>query len=354
MSTLVTYNDTSRPEDLVSVVTNVSPMQTPLLSRLSRGADAKQTLHEYLSDTFAASTDSAAIEGAAFSSDTLKAPDRLSNVTQIFRNDIEISGTEQVVSEPAAMAYQASKTLKEHAKNIERALMAGTQASGATNAARRMTGVIAALTTNATTQASATSLTETVYNDLLELVHASTDEFPNMIFVGAHLKRAISAFTGGTTKNIDATTKKVTNMVSIYEGDFGVQEIMIHREVPAAASGHSIVGINSEYHRLSYLRPTQIVDVAKVGDSDRKMLVTEMTIEHKGEKTGFVSNRHANAQCLYPQKGCLYRWLFCLYNTYMLNIFKKKTAKCDRCGEKKDRLWPTSKNELVCNICVNK
>lgn len=264
-----------------------------MLSRLSRGADAKQTVHEYLLDSFAASADNAAVEGAAFSSDTLVAPTRGSNVTQIFRNDIEISGTEQVVSEPQAMTYQTRKTLKEHAKDIERALMAGSQASGATNAARRMTGVINALTTNATTQASATSLTETVYNDLLELVHSSTDEFPNMVFVGAHLKRAISAFTGGTTKNLDATTGKVSNFVSIYEGDFGVQEIMIHRDVPAAAAGHSIVGINTDYHRLSYLRPTQVVDVAKVGDSDRKMLVTEMTIEHTGEKTGFVSNRHA-------------------------------------------------------------
>ena len=294
MSTLVTYNDTSRPEDLVSVVTNISPEQTPLLSRLSRGANAKGTLHEYLVDSFAAAADNAAVEGAAFSSDTLVAPTRASNVTQIFRNDIEISGTEQVVSEPEAMTYQTRKTLKEHAKDIEKAMMAGSQASGATNAARRMTGVIAALTTNATTQASASTLTEDGYNDLLELVHASTDEFPNMVFVGATLKRKISSFTGGNTKNLDATTTRVTNLVSIYEGDFGVQEIMIHRDVPAAASGHSIVGINTDYHRISYLRPTMIQDVAKVGDSDRKMLVTEVTMEHTGEKTGFVSSRYAS------------------------------------------------------------
>lgn len=294
MSTLVTYNDTGRPEDLVSIVTNVSPKQTPLLSRLSRGADAKGTLHEYLVDTFAASADNAAVEGAAFSSDTLTAPTRSSNITQIFRNDIEISGTERVVSQPEAMTYQVRKVLKEHAKDIEKALMAGSQASGATNAARRMTGVINALTTNATTQASASTLTEAGFNDLLALVHASTDEFPNMVFVGATLKRAISGFTGGNTKNLDATTGKVTNFVAIYEGDFGMQEIMIHRDVPNAASGRSVVAINGDYHRLSYLRPTQIVDVAKVGDSDRKMLVSELTIEHTGEATGVVSHRYAS------------------------------------------------------------
>lgn len=294
MSTLVTYNDTSRPEDLVSIVTNVSPDQTPLLSRLARGEDAKQTTHEYLVDTFAAAAANAAVEGAAFSSDTLVAPTRADNVTQIIRNDIEISGTEQVVSEPEAMTYQTRKTLREHAKDIEKALMAGSQASGNTNAARQMTGVINALTTNATTQASNATLTETKYNDMLELVHDSTDEFPNMVFVGAKLKRAISGFTGGNTKNLDASTTRVVNLVSIYEGDFGVQEVMIHRDVPNATSGRSVVGINTDYHRLSYLRPTQVVDVAKVGDSDRKMLLTEMTIEHRGEKTGFVDNGYTS------------------------------------------------------------
>lgn len=292
MSTLVTYNDTSRPEDLVSIVTNVSPDKTPLLSRLARGADAQQTLHEYLVDSFTAGADNASVEGADFSSDTLVAPTRSSNITQIFRNDIKISGTEQAVSKPEALTYQTRKVLKEHALDIETAMMAGSQASGETDGARRMTGVINALTTNATTQASNATLTEDGYNDLLELVHASTDDFPNMVFVGARLKRTISGFTGGNTKNIDATTTKVTNMVSIYEGDFGVQEVMIHRDVPNAASGRSIVGINTDYHRISYLRPTNVVDVSKVGDSDRKMLVTEVTMEHTGEETGFVAHRY--------------------------------------------------------------
>lgn len=291
MATLVTYNDTSRPEDLVSIVSNISPTETPLLSKLSRGADAKGTLHEYLVDTFAASADNANVEGAAFLDQTLVAPTRGRNLTQIFRNDIEISGTQQVVSDPSALPYQVSKKLKEHAKDIERALMAGSQASGNTNAARRLTGVINALTTNATTMASNSTLTETTYNNLLELVQTSTDIFPDMVFVGAKLKRTISGFTGGNTKNVDAEAKKLISSVAIYEGDFGVQQIMIHRDVPNTAAGRSIVGINSMYHRLSFLRPTKVEDIAKVGDSDRKMLVTEMTIEHTGEATGFVANR---------------------------------------------------------------
>lgn len=294
MSTFVTYNDASRPEDLVSVVTNISPSATPLLSRLRRGSDAKQTNHEYLLDSFASAADNAAVEGAAFSSNVLVAPTRGNNLTQIFRDDIEISGTQQVVSDPAAMPYQIMKNLKEHAKDIEKALMAGSQASGATDSARRMTGVINALTTNATTQASAATLTESKYNDNLEAVYGNTDEFVDMVFVGSKLKRAISGFTGGNTKNLEADSKKIVNSVAVYEGDFGVHEVLLHRDVPDSAAGRSIVGINSDYHRLSYLRPTKIEDVAKVGDSDRKMLVTELTMEHTGEASGFVDNRYAS------------------------------------------------------------
>lgn len=292
MSTLVTYEDTSRPEDLVSIVTNISPSETPLLSTLARGADAKQTTHEFLVDSFASSADDANVEGAAFSSDTLAAPTRKTNVTQIFRKDVEISGTEQIVSMPAALPYQVKKSLKEHAKNIEKALMAGSTASGNTDVARRLTGVINALTTNATTQASNSTLTEAGYNDLLELVYASTDLTPDMVYVGAKLKRAISGFTGGaqSERNLAASDKKLINAVNIYEGDFGIQRIVLHREVPNATSGRSIVGINSDYHRLSYLRPTKVEDIAKVGDSSRKMIVTELTMEHTGEKTGFVSH----------------------------------------------------------------
>lgn len=41
---LITYQDGSRREDLIDVVTNVSPKETPLLTGLPMGPAAKQTL----------------------------------------------------------------------------------------------------------------------------------------------------------------------------------------------------------------------------------------------------------------------------------------------------------------------
>jgi hypothetical protein len=176
---------------------------------------------------------------------------------------------------------------------MELAFMAGTTASGASGVARRLTGVIAALTTNSTTQASAHTLTEAGYNDLLELIYASTNEFPNTVFVGGKLKRTISGFTGGSTKNVDAMDKRLTSAVNIYEGDFGVQKIVIHRDVANAASGRDLVFVNTDYHYISYLRPTKVEKLQKDGDRERAMLVTEVTLEHRAEKTGAVSRRYA-------------------------------------------------------------
>jgi hypothetical protein len=294
---LITYQDASRREDLTDVVTNISPDETPLLSMLGRGSDARQTLHEYPTDTFASAADNAQVEAADHTAVDHTQPSRASNNTQIFTDNITVSDTAAVVDGVVnALEYQMTKNMKEHAKDIELALMAGSRASGASGVARRLTGVINALTSNATTMASASTLSETVYNDIMELVYGSTDQLPDMVFVGGKLKRAISAFAGASSGAITIPAAEVTryNKVDFYEGDFGRQRVMLHRDVPNAAAGRSLVAINSNYHKLSYLRPTTMREIAKTGDAEKRQIVTELTIEHRGEKTGAVVNRFAS------------------------------------------------------------
>jgi len=56
---LITYQDASRREDLIDVVSNVSPSETPLLSGLPMGSPANNTLHQYTTDTFTTYSDNA-------------------------------------------------------------------------------------------------------------------------------------------------------------------------------------------------------------------------------------------------------------------------------------------------------
>jgi len=284
---LITYQDVSRKEDLLDVVTNVSPSQTPLLSGLPSGKKATQTLHEYTVDTFASAAANAQVESSAFAATDLSQPTRSNNVTQIFKKDIQVSGTEAVVDGVTnAKSYQINKNLTELGKDIELAFMAGSRASGSSGVARRMTGVINALTTNASTRASGSSLGETAFNDIMELIYGSSDEVATEVYVGATLKRDISGFTAGSTKNVVADDRSLTNVVSIYESDFGVHKIFLHRDVPSGANAKMLVAINPNYHRQSWLRNPVVEDLSKDGDRLRSQIIGEGTIEHRGEATG--------------------------------------------------------------------
>lgn len=285
----VTYQDVARKEDLVDVVTNVSPKKTPLLSGLQEGPMAMQTLHQYLTATYSSSADNAKSEGAAFSASATTTPARATNITQIFKQEFEISGTEAKVggtNDP--VRYQINKNLVEHAKDLELAFMAGSTASGASGTARRLTGVINALTTGASTVNSGSSLGETIFNNLLEAIYSSTDDVATEVYCGGTLKRDISGFTANQTRNVSADDKRLVNAVDVYESDFGIVKSFLHRDVPNGANAKMVVMINPAYHAISYLtgRRTMMEQLPKAGDSERYHIITEATLEHRGEATG--------------------------------------------------------------------
>ncbi len=115
----ITYDDTTRREDLSDILTNVSPDATPLLSSW-KSVTASNTLHEYLQDSLAAAGNNLGVEGAAFSVADPTQPTRLNNNTQIFTDGVTISGTQMQVNHAGMadpMKYQIAKQLKEHAKD---------------------------------------------------------------------------------------------------------------------------------------------------------------------------------------------------------------------------------------------
>ncbi len=286
---LITYMDGSRREDLIDIVTNISPKDTPLLSGLPTGPAATQTLHEFAQDAFADYTDNAQSEGFDFSAVNLSAPTRANNICQIFGKAVRVSRTEMKVSGVVpAWNYQLDKAMTEISKDIELAYMQGTRASGSSGTGRRMAGVIAALTSNATARLSGSSLGEVTFNDIMALIYASTGEVATEVYVGATLKRDISGFTAGNTKNVDITDKRLINSVDVYVSDFGIHKIFLHRNVPNGANDKSLVAINPKYHRKSWLDPVKMTPIAKTGDHESAQIVGEGTLEHlsKGGATG--------------------------------------------------------------------
>lgn len=277
-------------EDVTDLVTNVSFESTPFYSSLAE-SEASNTLHSWLEDTLASSADNAAAEGADLVFTDITPPSRRSNIVQLFNKDVRVTNTQQRVahygmSDP--YTYQLQKKMKELARDIEKALIAGTRASGDSGVARRLDGAIALITVNKTARASGTSLTETEFNDIMQGIYDNgTDIAVDKVFTGATLKRAISAYTAGSTKFTDANGKRLYNTVSVYESDFGVHMVYLEREVPSSANAKGILAVDSSKWRVAYLtdgRP-QHIPLATIGSAKRGMVETELTLEALNQRS---------------------------------------------------------------------
>lgn len=241
-----------------------------------------------MTDSYDAAAHNAAAEGADATAVDLTQPSRANNICQIFSKVIKVSGTELAVNQAGMsdpFAYQMKKQSVAMAKDMENALLAGTIASGGSGVARQMRGAIATITTHKTAQASGTSLTEDIFNLLLADVFASSDDTVDTVFVTSRAKQAISRFTAGNTKNVNAEDKKLVRPVAVYESDFGVHKVVLDRHIPTNA----VLGVKSDLWKLAQLRPVKFEELDKTGDAKKGMLVGEATLEGLGEAGNFYA-----------------------------------------------------------------
>jgi len=284
----------SLAEDVKDLITNVDYQRTPFFSSLAESVATNQ-LHSWLTDTYEASEDNAQAEGYEVTHSDITPPSRVSNYTQIFGEEVKVTNTQrrqQHYGMGDPYAYQLKKKMIKLARDFEKAAIAGTKASGASGVASRMDGAIAQITTNKTARASGTSLTENEFNDIMQgIFDNGTDVSVDKVFVGGTLKRAISSFTAGSTKNVEASDGRLYNSVGIYESDFGVHMVHLCREVPTAANAKGILCVDSSKWRVAYLQGGELpgtpthTPLAITGSSKKGMLEAEWTLEGLTEKS---------------------------------------------------------------------
>jgi hypothetical protein len=282
-----TWQDaTTRPEDVVALITNVSFKSTPFISMIGE-SQATNTLHEWLEDSYDASADNAAVEGSDAVVVDLAAPLRNNNVVQLFRKTITVSDTQRAIPHYGTgdpYTYNTRKKMVEMARDMEKAAIAGTRASGNSGVARRMDGAVALISTNKTARASGTSLSETELNDILAGVYDNgTDEEVTDIFSGSYLKRVISGMTQGATKFLDVERKALIRRVEVYESDFGTHAFHLERELPTG----SVLAVDITKWNMAWLvgRRTNIVPLGKTGSSTKGLMEGEATLEALSQKT---------------------------------------------------------------------
>jgi len=291
-----TYDDAALREDLLDILTNLDPMETQLVSGLGT-SPVESIRSEWLIKTLGTVKTNAYVEGVDASYAALTNPARLFNYTQIAREAFEVTDTERAVNTASfndRFTQEATDALRELKNDMEFALMRGSLACGSGTGVRRLRGLRHSL--SLVTSQSGISLTEAILNDYFQLVWDATSRTVDEVYGDMYIKRKISGFTAGATKNINSEDKRLVNTVDVYQADAAkTVKLFPHRYVTNTGVGdthHDIIGIVSDLFKVGYLRKPFMRELAKAGDSTKGEHVVEFTLKNLHYNAGVWGKAH--------------------------------------------------------------
>tara|TARA_R100001460_G_scaffold14002_2_gene31473 strand:- start:4540 stop:5487 length:948 start_codon:yes stop_codon:yes gene_type:complete len=310
MATYQTFQAVGEREDLIDVIYDISPTDTPFMSTVAK-TSASNVYHEWQTDSLAAAASNAAVEGADASDATLSATTRVGNYTQISQKTIKVSGTlEQVdkAGRKSEKAYQLAKASKEIKRDMELALLNNTvQSAGSASAARVLGGIQTWIATNgdfgsggsaggagtsAKTNGTDRTFTETILKTVVKEVFNSGGE-PKVLMTTPTQKQVVSGFAGIAAQRYMAPADQPTTIIGaadVYMSDFGQMSVVPNRFMTAESdSGEVALVLDPEMASVAYLRPFQTNDLAKAGDAHKTQLLAEYTL--------VVNNEAAHGIC---------------------------------------------------------
>lgn len=286
-------------EDLSDILYDVSPTETPFITAIKKGTSTA-TNHEWLTDELTAPADNAHIEGDDADPKDAAPRSRLGNFTQIMKKHAVVTGTQEKVLKgggiKSEMAYQVARRLKEMKRDAERAMVgvANAKAAGNDTTAREMgsfvtylsgtsyqggaTGSTAPTGNSADTGTAGTArdLTEDILKAGLEQLWVQSGGNENIMgLCGAHVRGVISTFTASSTRHVTTDDRKLVASIDVYDGDFHTVTVAPDRYSDPKA----LFLVDPEYAKVADLRAPSTKDLAVTGDSMRKEIVWETTLE---------------------------------------------------------------------------
>lgn len=237
-------------------------------------------------------------EGDDATTDAATATVRPSNTCQISDKVPRVTGTQNAVVKAGRgdeLEYQIAKRAKELKRDMENDLLANNaEVTGSSGTARELGGVPTWLTSNlseagdattstgsgnnARTDGTARSFTEAQLKAVLKSCWDNGGD-PNMIMLGSFNKQQFSTFTGNATREVNAADRELYAAIDIYDSDFGDLQVMPNRFMDQS---HCFV-FQMDLWAVAYLRQFQLHDLAKTGDSERRQLLVEYTLEARNE-----------------------------------------------------------------------
>ena len=300
-STLATYEAVGNREDLSDIIYDVSPVETPVLSNMPRGK-ATSTKHEWLTRALAAASGSnAVLEGDDATTDAANSNTRIYNYCQISDKVARVTGTQEAVDKAgmrSVLAREMEDKMKELKRDVETTLLQNVAyVAGGDTTARKVAGLSCYVKTNIDkasdgtaaagtgadiyTTGTARALLETQVEAALALIWTNSAPSSLTGVMNAFQKRKFAPFSGSSTKTQDGAKTKVVNNVEIYVDPLGTEVKLVPcRQAPTS----SIFFVDMEYLKFCTLRNFHTTDLAKTGDSERKQILVEYTMEVSNEK----------------------------------------------------------------------
>ena len=295
--TFDTYDSIGEREDLSDVIYNISPTDTPFLSSAAK-TQATAVLHEWQTDSLAtAVTDNKVIEGDEATADAVTATTRLSNSSQILDKVVTISGTQEAVDKAgraSEIAYQVAKKAKELKRDLESSLCSNNaEVTGSASAARQLGGLGSWVATNdvfgtggasgglgntARTNGTQRAFTETQLKSVIKSVWNEGGN-PQIIMVGPFNKQKLSGFTGNSTRFDAGADATLYTSVDVYASDFGQTQVIPNR----FSRDREAWVLDMDFWGVAFLRDFTMHELAKTGDTEKRQLLVECTLESRNE-----------------------------------------------------------------------
>jgi hypothetical protein len=298
-----TYNQVGIREDLEDVIYDISPMDTYFFSNAAR-LKATNTRHDWqVNELDAPVATNAFVEGDDFSAQAVAATTKLSNYTQISRKDFIITRTANKVNTAGRAEELAFQTMKKGAalkRDIESAAIQNKAATaGASGSARVAASVetwiytsnhivpstvttsttpapVSGIAGTAGTDGTSVAFTETTLKSMLQQAW-SCGGSTEVILLPPALKNTFDAFTGVATRFRNVGTSSQAEIVGasdVYVSSYGSHKAVVSRYMRTTVA----LALDMAAWGIAWLDPIKVVDIAKSGDSEKKMIVGEWTI----------------------------------------------------------------------------
>ena len=316
---------TSKREDLMDMVYNISPSETPFVSKAGR-ENATAALKEWSVVSLRAAKNNKRLDGDAFSGDSRNKAAKRGNYLQISTEDIEVSDRSDQVSTPGSgneMAAQTMRARLEIRRDVEFAALtrqksnveSGTTkaqsagvptwcrtndslgAGGSPASATLTNGVPSTAGTIGTTDR---GLTETLILTAVQNCYSQGGR-PDVLLVGLKHKQMLSKYLLSSSSSA-ATARgpisqdaiksgagaAVAGGVKYWNTDYGTMEIIPDHFIPVVSGDEDVFVLDMQYWSIAYLRGYSAVNIAKAGLSTRRMIVADWCVVAKNEASSAV------------------------------------------------------------------